>query len=200
MALFGTMVVLAAIPSLSVLTVVARTTTHGFTHGVATSFGIVCGDLIYIAIALFGLGFIAPAMQSSFDLLRYFGAIYLLYLAWCMARASASSAPIDSIERGHIASYTAGLLLTLADHKAILFYIVLFPAFLDVNNLAVVDIALICVVTMIAVGGVKILYAWLASRSIQLLSVGKQLLLNRLAAFMLVIVAIMLLLSAGIMS
>ena len=53
-------------------------------------------------------------------------------------------------------------MITLADQKAILFYLGFFPAFLDLAALSVADTAIILLVTIVAVGGVKLVYAWLA--------------------------------------
>ena len=47
-ALFSAMVVLAFIPSVSVLAVSTRSATSGFIHGVFTTLGIVVGDIIFI--------------------------------------------------------------------------------------------------------------------------------------------------------
>ena len=54
-ALFGTMIVLAFIPSASVLVVSAKSAACGFTHGVFTTIGIVVGDIIFIILAIYGL-------------------------------------------------------------------------------------------------------------------------------------------------
>jgi threonine/homoserine/homoserine lactone efflux protein len=54
LALLGALVVLAAIPSLSVLVVATRSATLGFHHGALTTLGIVVGDCVFIAIALGG--------------------------------------------------------------------------------------------------------------------------------------------------
>ena len=48
-ALFTSMLILAAIPSVSVMTVTARSATAGFTHGAMTGLGIVVGDVILMA-------------------------------------------------------------------------------------------------------------------------------------------------------
>jgi threonine/homoserine/homoserine lactone efflux protein len=62
----------------------------------------------------------------------------------------------------HAASFLSGLLLTLGDVKAILFYASLFPAFVDMDSLSAPDMAGIAAVTILAVGGVKIFYAFAA--------------------------------------
>ena len=60
------MVVLAVIPSVSVLAVSARAAAFGFSHGLFTALGIVAGDIIFILVAVYGLVFIAEAMGEQF--------------------------------------------------------------------------------------------------------------------------------------
>ena len=62
-ALFGAMLVLAAMPSSSVLLVISRSAASGFVHGSLAALGIVAGDIIFILIAILSyLGFL-PAQQ-----------------------------------------------------------------------------------------------------------------------------------------
>jgi len=67
LALFIIMLLLAIIPSVSVLTVTSRSITSGFTHGVFTTLGIVAGDIIYILIAILGLSFLAENLGSMIE-------------------------------------------------------------------------------------------------------------------------------------
>ena len=77
-ALASAMVVLAAIPSPSVLLVVARAIASGFHQGFAVVVGIVCGDLLFILLALNGLGAIADL--SWFKWIQWLGAAYLIWM------------------------------------------------------------------------------------------------------------------------
>lgn len=61
-ALAGVLVVGASVPSLSVLTVSARSAALGFSHGALTSAGIVVGDMIFILIAIYGLSVLASLL------------------------------------------------------------------------------------------------------------------------------------------
>ena len=62
------------------------------------------------------------------------------------------------------ASFASGFALTLGDAKAILFYASLFPAFVDLTSLGIGDVAVVVLVTVAAVGGVKLVYAFAARR------------------------------------
>lgn len=160
------MVVLAAIPSASVALVVTRSATLGIQNGILVACGIVLGDLIFVALSILGMGFLAETMGSFFVILRYVGGAYLIWLGFSLLRSNGKVNLIqsDTSKLSLLASFASGLLLTLGDIKAILFYASLFPAFIDMSNLRVSNIVAIVVVTIIAVGGVKVFYAYSAQR------------------------------------
>jgi threonine/homoserine/homoserine lactone efflux protein len=64
-----------------------------------------------------------------------------------------------------LGSFMTGLLITLGDQKAVLFYMGFLPAFLDLAKLTYIDISVLILVTLCAVGGVKIAYAYAADRA-----------------------------------
>lgn len=160
------MVVLAAIPSASVALVVTRSATLGIQNGILVACGIVLGDLIFVALSILGMGYLAETMGSFFVILRYVGGAYLIWLGFSLLRSNGKVNLIqsDTSKLSLLASFASGLLLTLGDIKAILFYASLFPAFIDMSNLRVSNIVAIVVVTIIAVGGVKVFYAYSAQR------------------------------------
>jgi threonine/homoserine/homoserine lactone efflux protein len=165
LSLFAAMAVLAAVPSVSVLAVASRAATSGFAHGVYTTLGIVVADLLFILLAIFGLGMLAEAMGGAFVWVRLAGGLYLVVLGISLWRAGASALKSEGQPAASPgASFMAGLLLTLADQKAILFYLGFFPAFLDLGALAIGDAVAIALIAVFSVGGVKLVYAALASR------------------------------------
>jgi threonine/homoserine/homoserine lactone efflux protein len=164
--LLGTMLVLAAIPSASVALVVTRSATLGVKNGISVALGIVLGDLVFVALAILGMSFLAETMGSLFAVLRYAGGAYLIWLGGTLLRSKRKINLIEdsSSKLSLAASFISGLLLTLGDIKAILFYASLFPAFVDMSSLMVSDIVGIVIVTILAVGGVKIFYVFAAQR------------------------------------
>jgi len=165
--LFGTMAVLAAIPSASVALVIARSITLGTAHGIAVGIGIVIGDLIFVGLVMLGLTYVAEVMGGAFMVVKYLGALYLVWLGITLLR-SKDSAPVTTelrSQRGSfVASFLSGLILTLGDVKAIVFYLSLLPMFIDLAALRLADALLVVVITIVAVGGIKILYACFSHR------------------------------------
>lgn len=165
-ALFGAMVVLAAIPSVSVLAVSTRAATCGFIHGVFTTIGIVLGDIIFIAIAIWGLSFLAETMGSLFVLIKYLGGAYLIFLGISLFRLKARNVETEEVVKSSLfSSFLTGLFITLGDQKATLFYLGFFPAFVDLSQVSWLDTGIIIAIATVAVGGVKLGYAFMANKA-----------------------------------
>ncbi|MEX1153956.1 LysE family transporter [Parvibaculum sp.] len=165
-ALFGAMALLAAVPSVSVLIVSARAAAGSLAHGALAAAGIVAADILFILLALFGLALAADALGGAFHWLKYAAALWLVWLAIGLIRANAA-APAGPAPAAPtpLSSFMAGFLLTLGDQKAILFYLGFFPAFLDLAAMTAADAALIVLIAIVAVGGVKLAWAFAAARA-----------------------------------
>ena len=166
LALFSAMVLLALLPGPGILVVVARTLSQGLAAGVVTSAGIVAGDFVFIALAIGGLSALAQILGDFFLIVRYAGALYLIYLGVKTIRSRSQGwgdKPVTPSR--HSTNFVAGLLTTLANPKAILFYVSFFPTFFDLSTLSYIDLSLILLVTAIAVGGVMVSYAYVANRT-----------------------------------
>ncbi len=161
---FAIMLALAAMPSASVTLVVARSVSHGLKNGIAVALGIVIGDLFFVAFAILGMSVLATTFGSVFSVFKYIGGAYLVWLGFNLLKTNDfAQAPSDDSRRSTLlASFASGLFLTLGDLKAILFYASLFPTLMDLSSLTAVDIVIIVVVTILAVGGVKVIYAFTA--------------------------------------
>lgn len=190
--LFGTMAVLALMPSVSVLTVSSRSASFGIAHGLYATLGVVAGDIVYILIAIYGLSMIATMAGGHTALVHYLGGVYLLWLG--IRLWSGDTAGLDRNDSGdssRLSSFLSGLLITLADQKAILFYLGLFPAFLDLSSISMADTGLVVAVAILAVGGPKLVYVYLADRAGRLFQEARLArILNRIAGAVLVAVGI----------
>lgn len=194
-ALTGAMAVLAAVPSISVLAVTARAATGGFAQGAWTTLGIVVADLLFIVLAIFGLVLLAEALGEWFVLVRWLGAAWLITLGVLLWRSVPPAAAAGrAAPSSRFASFLAGLLLTLGDQKAILFYLGFFPAFVDLPTLTLADAGLVCGAAIAAVGGVKLAYAALAARAGPTFGLRAAHGINRLAAGVLVLAGVILVL------
>lgn len=187
-ALMGSLLVLAIIPSVSVLLVSSRSASGGFVHGVATTGGIVLGDIVYICLAIFGLALLTEAMGEAAFLIKYAGGAYMIWMGvklWRSGRASVDGAE-DAASPSLVSSFLTGLFITLADQKVVLFYLGFLPAFIDLTHISYLDAGIVMGISVVAVGGVKLLYAYLAHKAGARLGSGSNILINRSASCVMV--------------
>lgn len=165
LALFFSMLLLAAIPSTSVLVVTTRAATCGFKHGVTLTLGIIIGDIIFILTALLGLSYIAQTLSAASNFIQLFAGLYLIWFGISMLRPkpNTSTSPATFADASFSASFLTGLFMTLADLKAITFYLGFLPAFINLKQANTIDITLIILAAAIALSSTKIFYAYLTT-------------------------------------
>jgi threonine/homoserine/homoserine lactone efflux protein len=94
----------------------------------AASAGISVGSFVHVTLAALGLGALITAVPWAFDVIRWIGVAYLLYLAWQAFRFSAAAqaqAPKMSTRR----AFWAGFVVNLTNPKVILFVLAFIPQF-----------------------------------------------------------------------
>ncbi|MBV1909397.1 MAG: LysE family translocator [Kangiellaceae bacterium] len=165
-ALFGAMLILAIVPGPAVFAVIARSFSSGTLQGSYMTAGIVLGDYVLIILALFGLSALAEIMGTTFFIIKYLSAAYLIWLGYKILRTKVSSIDIEASKDPSLASnFLTGLLITLGNPKAILFYVGFFPSFIKVNEVTLFDTGLIMVAATLAIGSVNIGYSLLAVKA-----------------------------------
>lgn len=196
-ALAGAMAVLAALPSTSVMAVVARTSSGGFRHGAAMACGVVMGDIVFIGIALVGLAVLVDLLGPWFMVLRVAAAAYLLFVAVHIWRSAERTLTMRNhpVRASSLAgSFVSGLLITLGDQKAVLFYLGFLPAFVSLQHISSADIFVLIAIALVAVGGTKLVYVVLSDRVARRLHGSGAVIAQRIAAIVLCITAVAVLL------
>jgi len=164
--MFSAMVALAIIPDSSAMVVATRSISSGFKHGVVVVLGIVVVDFIFILLAVLGLSAMAEKTDSLFYVIKYLGAAYLVCMGLLLWKKKTKIAEIESVEESSWkSSFLCGLLITLGDPKAILFYMSFLPAFIDLSRLTLADIGIIMAATIVALSCTKLVYAFMADKS-----------------------------------
>lgn len=161
-ALFGVMLVISATPGPSDFAVVARSLSHGFRHGLVMIAGIVAADILFILLAVYSMAAIADRLGGLFLVVKLLCAAGLIWMGLSAMRTRPASAPPLAASDSRSSSFFSGLMITLGDPKAILFYMGLLPAFVNMADLTAVDAVTIMLVATVVIVGVKAGYAWLA--------------------------------------
>ena len=185
--LFGTMMFLAALPGVTVVLVTTRSAALGFLHGVVTTLGLVAGDTLFILMAVFGLAALGSLWEPVLTILAFVSGFYLVFLGVVLWRSPPHmGCPETQVGTSLWSSFLAGLLITLGDQKAILFYLGLLPAVADITRLTRLDVVLLVGCAAVALLGVKLAYAWLGSSAASLVAGRGGVLLGRITAILMV--------------
>ncbi|WP_175769358.1 LysE family translocator [Burkholderia cenocepacia] len=132
LALFsGACLALTITPGPDMLLIASRSVSQGRRAGFATLAGIQAGTYCHALAAAFGLSQLFVAVPLAYDVVRFAGAAYLLYLAWKTFRSDATAlSPVASQRRRSTATiFRQGLTTNLLNPKMALFVLALFPQF-----------------------------------------------------------------------
>ena len=127
-------------------------------HGIITSLGLCSGLVFHTMFLVFGVSTIIQLNNDFIIYLKYFGAIYVLYLGFTELKSN-----IKSNENINSKIYLRGLYMNLINPKVLLFFLAYFPNFLFSD---LIDIS----VQFLILGFIFITQALLVFISISLLS------------------------------
>ena len=165
-ALFLTMLLLAFVPGPTEVAVVARSLTRGRSHGFIMVGGIVAADFLFIVAAVAGLSAVAAALGPLFAAVELGAGLLLVAFGLSqLGRRRSQGEPTARAPAARTASFASGLLLTLGDPKAILGYMSLLPAFVDLSAVTAVDAVGIMGLATVAVFLAKASYIVLGERA-----------------------------------
>ncbi len=124
--ILSTAFAVTASPGTSSLAIAGASMHGGRRQGFAIATGITLGSWMWSAGAAFGLGALMAANAWIFEIMRYAGATYLLYLAWRSARSAWLNRPVKVAAHGWNGrvgpEILRGFLIHLTNPKVILFF------------------------------------------------------------------------------
>jgi threonine/homoserine/homoserine lactone efflux protein len=129
------------------------------------------GDFAFIILAVYGLSTLSQALGGLFLIVKYIGAVYLVWLGVkIILSKNGISKDLHTPLPNHSLNFVAGLFTTLGNPKVMIFYMSIFPAFLDLSIVSYLDLGLILLLVLVSVGGVMLLYVCLASKASSLVN------------------------------
>ncbi|HEX5458977.1 MAG TPA: LysE family translocator [Steroidobacteraceae bacterium] len=159
--------ILVLIPGPVVTLVVANSLRHGSRSGLATVAGASIGNAILLGATAVGLVAFFALVSEIFEVIRWAGAVYLIWLgirAW-RAGGGQGMPAVPAAERSSRAVFVQGFLIAITNPKAIIFYIAFLPQFIDAHLPAGAQL-LVMIATMIVMALLSdSLYALLAGRA-----------------------------------
>lgn len=138
--------VLCFTPGPAVLLVVSTALTMGTGPGLRASFGILVMNVMYFALSATGIGAILLASWELFVLIKWVGAVYLVWLGVSMLfarRHTSVETPTDGEDRRNVRAFTRGLITQGSNPKALVFFSAIVPQFIDPHADVVFQIVLL---------------------------------------------------------
>jgi len=147
-------ILLSLTPGPNLLYLVSRTLCQGRRAGIVSLAGTSLGLVFHVFAAALGLSAIFLSIPVLYDALRYAGAGYLLWLAWDAVRRGGHGvfAPRDLPRDAPGKLFRRGLLTSVLNPKVAMFYLALFPQFIDAARGSVFAQGLILGLLQIAIG------------------------------------------------
>ncbi|MDI1364052.1 MAG: LysE family translocator [bacterium] len=136
---------MALTPGPNMLYLLSRSICQGPLAGIVSLVGTAAGFVVYLLCAALGITALLMAAPIAYDVLRFGGALYLLWLAWSAIKPGAASPfQVRELPQDPPAKLMAmGLLTNLLNPKAAMLYLSLLPQFIDPHRGAVLGQSLV---------------------------------------------------------
>jgi homoserine/homoserine lactone efflux protein len=121
---------LALVPGPTVTVIIANSLKHGSRAGLMNALGTQVGVVIWLGIAVFGLGAAIKLMGVWFDLLRYAGAAYLVWMGIKLFMSKGDLAVATERVRPHGSFFLQGFVVIMSNPKMLVLFGALIPPFI----------------------------------------------------------------------
>jgi threonine/homoserine/homoserine lactone efflux protein len=130
--------ILVFMPGPNTLYIIARSIQQGRKAGIVSSLGVQVGTMFHIAIAAFGLSALLLGSASAFNVVRYGGAAYLIYLGVKTLLTKENIEPKQELHRTSLSRvFSQGVIVNVLNPKTALFFFAFLPQFIDAARGAV---------------------------------------------------------------
>jgi threonine/homoserine/homoserine lactone efflux protein len=124
--------ILSAIPGPDMVYIIGRSVSQGRLAGATSVAGISTSLLFHSAAVAFGLSALLASSQTAFNLVKYAGAVYLIWLGIQAIRTPSGTQPLTTFAPQNLRKlYVQGFLTGLLNPKTTLFFTALLPQFVQ---------------------------------------------------------------------
>lgn len=149
----GAALLMVLTPGPNMIYLISRSICQGRVAGITSLVGVVAGFLVHMTAAAVGLTALFMAVPLGYDLLKWAGAAYLLWMAWQAVRPGARS-PFEARELtpdSPVKLMMMGFLTSLLNPKVAMFYLSILPQFISPEHGSLMLQSLTLGLTQIAV-------------------------------------------------
>lgn len=155
----GTVLILVITPGPSVLLATANSMKYGVGKTTGTILGDLSANLCQIILASLGLASIVVRSGELFQIIKWCGVAYLIYMGVTkiLAKPNIQLSVSTGEERNFSKLFMEGFLMSAANPKAIVFFAALFPLFINAN-MAFLPQVIILSLTFLVLDGLSLLF------------------------------------------
>lgn len=135
---------LLIVPGPAIMYIVARTIDQGRLAGIVSALGLAAGSVILVIAAAFGVSALLAASPAAFDVIRYLGAAYLLFLGIRTAIDRPAAASDAHTRREPLSRiFLEGIVVNLLNPKTALFLFAFLPQFVTPDGNVKLEVILL---------------------------------------------------------
>ena len=178
--------ILTASPGPSVLLCMTKAVTEGFRVSMYTALGSLTAIVSIMTLSFSGLGVVIATSEVAFNMIKWSGAIYLIYLGYKALTSKQETYQIfDQDKASSIATksslYLSGFIVGASNPKAIVFFTALFPQFINTSAPLLTQYFIFAITFTIMEFSWLTIYSYLGARSSNwLLKKGRAKYFNRI--------------------
>ena len=177
-------------PGPAVLLVVSQAVKNDFKSSLKGAAGILTANALYFALSALGLGALLMSSATLFQIIKWVGAAYLVFIGLKMLLIRKRLAGTDQnmvTPKRSVRLFSEGLATQLSNPKAIVFFSALLPQFVSKDGSVLAQFIVLGIVSLAIELVVLVSYGWAAERGSRMILKGKfSLLTDRIAGGFLV--------------
>lgn len=155
---FTTTIMLILVPGPSAITAAKQGARHNDKLTFLTVLGLASGDVIFFVLSATGIASLMVASSLVFSIIKWFGVAYLIYLGMAAIFTKAGAIKIDTDSNSDaglphvtpVKAFSQGLVIQLANPKALMYFSALLPQFIDPNEPLIFQMLLMGVTCVLA--------------------------------------------------
>jgi len=129
---------LLIIPGPTIILVISQSLAHGRKAVLPLAVGVTLGDFAAMSLSFLGLGAVLASSAAFFTVLKWTGAVYLVYLGLRLWLSKPDTGGISTPGRrtSSLSLFRSALVVTAMNPKSIAFFVAFFPQFISTQNQA----------------------------------------------------------------
>ncbi|MEN8775828.1 MAG: LysE family translocator [Polaribacter sp.] len=132
--------ILALSPGPDNIFVLTQSLVNGKRYGLATVYGLITGCIVHTTLLAFGVSLIIKESETLFFAIKFFGALYLLFLAYKVYKLNPSIllSKKNVTQKTTIQLFKQGFVMNVLNPKVSIFFLAFFPGFLFSKTLSTI--------------------------------------------------------------